>query len=437
MLRQLRVRGYKSLLRCEVEFSPLSVILGPNGAGKSNLLDLLHLLSRLATAETVREAFEGHRGRPLEAFHSAKGFGAAAYQELLGKDRLSFSVECDLELHPRIMDDINRSLEEREKIVETKVPYTRVSERLLRYSLVIAIHPKSGELFVIDESLRPLKQDLQPKADSVRKPFFEREGGNSENRRFVARIERQAHPRYFDGMRPRTLLSELTDPVYHPHVVAAARELASWRVYYVEPNQVRTEIGVQAADEPGRDGRLLAAYFYALKQRSPATLKGIVKNLRELVAGFHDLDVRVRDGLLELVALQADGTEFPGRLLSEGTLRLMCILGIGVAPSPPALVGYEEPENGVNPARLGHIAQMLRTAVEQREDGPQFILTTHSPLVCELLPERLIICDWEAGRGTTFRSLDIPADTLFFKDELVRALDGGTAALPRIPDRLL
>ncbi len=435
MLRQLRVRGYKSLVDCKIDFGPPSVILGPNGAGKSNLLDLLHLLSRLAAAETVREAFEGHRGRPLEAFHSPKGFGAASYDELLGKERLAFSVECDLELHPRIVDDINRTLEEREKIVETKVTYTRVSERLLRYSLVIALHPKSGELFLIDESLRPLKRDLRPKADSVRKAFFELEGGKSEQGRFVARIERQAHPRYFEGSRPRTLLSELTDPVYHPHVVAAARELASWRVYYVEPNQVRTEIGVQAADEPGRDGRLLAAYLYALKQRSPATLKGIVQNLRGLVAGFHDLDVRVRDGLLELVALQEDGTEFPARLLSEGTLRLMCILGIGVAPSPPALVGYEEPENGVNPARLGHIAQVLRTAVEQREDGPQFILTTHSPLVCELLPERLIVCDWQAGRGTTFRSLDIPRDTLYFKDEVVRALDGTTAALPPVSDR--
>jgi hypothetical protein len=73
--------------------------------------------------------------------------------------------------------------------------------------------------------------------------------------------------------------------------------------------------------------------------------------------------------------------------------------------------------------------------VEQREDGPQFLLTTHSPLVCELLPERLIVCDWEAGRGTTFRPLDIPRDTLFFKEEIVRALDGTTTALPPVPDR--
>lgn len=421
MIRSIRVKGYKSLVDCEVSFGRVSVVLGPNAAGKSNLLDLIGLLSRLVSRETVRDSFEDHRGRPLEAFHSHEGFGSGAYDRMAKRDRMRFEVECDLELHESIVSDVNESLEKRERAIGSSTAYTRVSEKLLRYRLVIGLHPASGELFVADERLQALKANLQPKADSTRKPFIDLEQAAS-GPRFVARIERQGHPRYFDPDRPRTLLSELSDPVYHPHVVAAAREIASWRVYYVEPTQMYRPVAVQSADEPGRAGELLPAYYYTLQQKHPASLKGITRNLRELVSGIEGLRVDVRDGLLELVAVHEGGAEYPARLLSEGTLRLLCILGLSVSPHPPAVVVYEEPENGVNAARLDLIAQIIKSAARRR-GGSQFIVTTHSPLLCQMLPEQLIVCSWSRAEGTKMRPFPWDKDTMFFDSEIVRALD--------------
>jgi len=436
MIRRLKVRGYKSLADCEIDLASMSVVLGPNGSGKSNLLDLIALLSRLASRETLRDAFEGHRGRPLEAFHWPQGFGPRGYQAILRQERVSFWVQCDLELHPRIVSDVNRTLEEREQAVGAKAAYTRVAETRLRYELEIALHPRSGELFVVDEKLQALRKDLEPKADSVRPPFFEKKTTEGGVPRFVARVERQSHPRFFDAGRARTLLSELSDPVYHPHVVAAAREIASWRVYYVEPARMRAEIGVQSAEEPGRSGELLAPYYYFLQERHPAALRGVVRNLRDLVPGLLDLRVEVREGQLEIVTTHEGGAEYPARLLSEGTLRLLCILGIAVAPSPPALVVYEEPENGVNPARLDLIAQILRNAVEVRPDGPQFLLTTHSPRVCSLLPEHLVLSAWDSRRGTLFQRLAWDRDSLYFEEDVLRAIDGqgASAVAEKVPD---
>lgn len=401
----------------------MTVILGPNGTGKSNLLDLIGFLSGLVRRDTVREAFQGHRGRPLEAFSSPRGFGSDVYESLLKQERISFEVECDLELHPRIVEDVNRALEQREEVSGTRTTYTRVTETRLRYSVEITLHPKSGELFVTDESLRALRKDFEPKADSVRAPFIEKEHANGRDR-FVARVERQSHPRYFEAERVRTLLSELSDPVYHPHVVAASREIASWRVYYVEPDRMRNEIGVQSAEDPGRSGELLAPYYYFLQEKHRPTLKGIVRNLREIVPGVEDLRVDVREGNLEMVSIARGGAEYPARLLSEGTLRLMCILGIAVAPSPPAVVVYEEPENGVNPARLELIARILRNAVDVRHHGMQFLLTTHSALVCDLLPEHLVTCRWDPESGTRFEEFPWNPDMLYFRDEVERSLDG-------------
>ena len=431
MLRRLRVRGYKSLVDCSIDLEPVTVLLGPNAAGKSNVLDLLGLMSRMASRETLRESFEGHRGRPLEAFHSKDGFSEKSYRRILEEKRVTFSVECDIELHPRIVDEVNAVLQEREAAVKAKVPYTRVTEHLLRYRLEVALLPRSGDLLVVDECLQALRQDLEPKSVTSRAPFIELQQDNPTGKpRFVARIERQGHPRYFEPDRPRTLLSELTDPVYHPHVVAAAREIASWRVYYVEPTRMRAEVPVQAADDPGRSGELLAAFYYSLQQRHPSTLKSIVRNLRDLVPGLEGMRVDVREGLLEIVTTHEGGAEFPARILSEGTLRLLCLLGISVAPSSPAVVVYEEPENGVNPARLDLIAQIIRTATE-RPGVPQFVLTTHSPSLCNLLSQHLLVITSDRVQGTSVRAFDQDRDTLYFEHDLVRAIDGYTMGAKR------
>jgi predicted ATPase len=431
MIRRLRVRGYKSLRDTAIDFEPVSVIIGPNGVGKSNLLDLVGLMSRLVSRETVREAFDGHRGRVLEAFHSPDGFGPEAYSDLLVRDQLTFEVECDLQVNPRIVAEINQSLEGMEKLRGTAAPYTRVTETLLRYSLAVTLHPRTGELLITNESLRSLKKNLEPKADSVRSPFLEKKHDARGQERFVARVERQGHPRYFEPERPRTLLSELSDPVYHPHVVAAAREISSWRVYYVEPSRIREEVGVRAAQDPGRSGELLAPYFYFIQQKHPAVLSGINRNLQELLPGVGGLKVHVREGILDLVVVQQSGAEYPARLLSEGTLRLLCVIGISVAPAGPAVVGYEEPENGVNPARLELIARIVRNAAQVRSDGPQFLITTHSPLVCKLLPHHLVLCNWSKESESRFRVPDWRHDSLYFENEITAALDDETDDVTR------
>lgn len=431
MLRRLRVSGYKSLRDCEFRLQPITVVFGPNGAGKSNLLDLLGLLSALVSRDSIGDAFAEHRGRPLEAFHSPKGLSPVGIQDLLSREKVSLRVECDIEMHPRVVEAINDSLKERESTEGAERPYTRVTERHLRYTLEISARPKTGEMHVSDESLVALTADGVPKAG--RKPFLEA-GMVGGRRRFTARVERQSHPRYFDGMRTRTLLSELSDPVYHPHVVAAAREIAAWRVYYIEPTRMRGENPIQGAPEPGRHGQWLAAYYYFLQGKQPATLRSIVRNLQDLVVGIRDLRVDARgEGLLEIVATQTGGAEFPARVLSDGTLRLLCLLGIVVAPSPPPLVVYEEPENGVNPARLDRIAWFLRNAALQRKDGMQFLVTTHSPLVCELLPDALVRCAWDIDHGTRFDPFPWKPDTVFFSAHLRAAIDG-SAPISRVAE---
>ena len=64
---------------------------------------------------------------------------------------------------------------------------------------------------------------------------------------------------------------------------------------------------------------------------------------------------------------------------------MLGLLALAGAKSPPALVGFEEPENGIHPRRIELIAELLttRTALGQT----QYIVTTHSPLLSDRMPD--------------------------------------------------
>ena len=374
MIRRIRLEGYKSFADATLEAAPLTVIFGPNDAGKSNLLDAFDLLSQLVEVDSLKKAFDAtlHRGRLVEAFFSPKGFGEEGLEDLKRRGTLELTLTVDFDLQDQVRARINAQLAKREEIEQTKVAYTRVVETYLRYRISLRYDYASGEPFVADETLIPLTKVGQPRVS--RNAFVELD---KQHRRFVARIERQSHPRYFDTNRNRSLLSEISDPVYHPHVVAAKEEIRSWRSYYVEPSLVRRESGVHGADDPGRHGEDLAAFYWKLKHEHAKRFRVASINLQRLVPSLRGIEVREVRGTLDPVILQANGAEFPFRLASEGTLRLLCLLGIAVAPVAPSMVAYEEPENGVQPGRLDILAHILREIAEGGRT--QVILTSHSP----------------------------------------------------------
>ena len=400
MLRRIRLRNYKSFVDAELEAGPLTVIFGPNDAGKSNLLDAFNLLSELVEVDSLKKAFDPrtHRGRILEAFHSPFGFGEEGLRRIKDRAQLELELEVDIHLQENTREKINALLKERERLAEAKVAYTRVVENRLRYRVGLRYDYESGEPFVFDEKLAALNQAGEEKQS--RNPFID---FDSHKRRFIARVERQSHPRYFDPNRNRTLLSELSDPVYHPHVVAAKEEIRSWRSYYVEPSLVREESGVHGADDPGRHGEELAAFYWKLKHEFPSRFKTLSLNLQKLIPSLQAIDVRQAQGTLHPVIINRGGAEFPFRLASEGTLRLLCLLAIAIAPNAPAMVAYEEPENGVQPGRLDILAEILDGLAKRGQT--QVILTTHSPTFLERIEGgELINCK----RDREGRSIFVP-----------------------------
>ncbi|MCP4548395.1 MAG: AAA family ATPase [bacterium] len=391
MITRIYISGYKSLREAEIrDLSRLVVLFGPNAAGKSNFLDALDLLAHLAGDDTIAAAFHRHRGnrqeRPSPIHWFFHGFdGPEPENELI--------FEVDLDLHGRIMDQLNRELESREQEAELKRPYTRVTRSKLRYRLILRYSKAARTLNVHHESLVPLRKDGTPHESIA--PYIRHDEGSG---RISVKIERQAHPRFYDLPRRRTLLSEIGDAVNHPHLVAAARELRSLRVYYVEPLRMRESVNDVEATDPGSHGENLASFYHWLRREHDLAFKNLIHNLGRIIPGIRELSVKEGvEGFLELWISEANRGEFPAALVSEGTLRLLCVLGIAATPAPPSLVGYEEPENGVNPARLREMLSILENAADSAT-GTQFILTTHSPAVIDALHGAIkILCEQSDG----------------------------------------
>ena len=85
-------------------------------------------------------------------------------------------------------------------------------------------------------------------------------------------------------------------------------------------------------------------------------------------------------------------------MLSEGTLRILGLLALAGVGETPSLVGFEEPENGVHPGRIRLIADLLKTRASLGQ--AQYIVTTHSPFLADLLPDESLFAVRRIDRRT-------------------------------------
>jgi hypothetical protein len=91
---------------------------------------------------------------------------------------------------------------------------------------------------------------------------------------------------------------------------------------------------------------------------------------------------------------ERDGTVYPARSLSDGTLRFLALTVIDMDPAASGVICLEEPENGLHPDRIPAMLRLLRDIAcdPVSPAGPdntlrQVIVNTHSPAVVSQVPD--------------------------------------------------
>ena len=249
--------------------------------------------------------------------------------------------------------------------------------------------------------------------------------------RLHLRMEGQAHPTYFERFLDHSILSKPLYPPHYPHLTAVQQELSSWLFFYFEPRErMRAASPVKEVRDVGLMGEELAAFLNTLRATNPRQFAAIEKALRLYIPTVDGIEVDVSPVGEAEIRIREGGRSVPARVVSEGTLRILGLLSIGSMAAPASLIGFEEPENGVNPRRIRLIADYLRSRSESHQS--QLIITTHSTLLADLLPQESLY----ACRKSDGQTLIEPFESfgMFKPGDIEEAMDAEerTAASERI-----
>jgi predicted ATPase len=349
---------------------------------------------------------------------------------LLARDSATFSMEVDVELSEQVVASVNRQIKEMKQVrrdddesteglrtngskAKSPRPLAIVRETNLRYRIEIEIRPKSGILRVADEYLAALNERGEP--TGKRSPFLSRERD-----RLHLRMEGQAHPTHFERYLDHSMLSKSLYPPHYPHITAMQQELANWYFFYFEPRErMRAASPAREVRHIGLMGEELASYLNTLKVLNETQFRAVEKALQLIIPAVTGIEVGVNNlGEVDLKLREGERL-IPARVLSEGTLRVLGLLALTGAKDPPALLGFEEPENGIHPRRIQLIAKLLKSRANAR--NTQLIVTTHSPTLLDLIDNKsLFLCRKDDGETTIERLDESP---LFKSGRVAEGLD--------------
>lgn len=178
-------------------------------------------------------------------------------------------------------------------------------------------------------------------------------------------------------------------------------------------------VGIQDTGEPPTldpEGSSLAALLDYMLRRERSRFDSFTSSLLGRVPGVIDIHIGTPHPSQRRIELQLEnGTFKESESISVGLRAMMFYLALAYHPKPPQLILIEEPENGLHPARLKEVVELLRSITRGEHCGraAQVVLTTHSPILLNYI-------DPEHERVLVFR----------------RETDGSRTAVPVETDRI-
>jgi len=367
LIQHLHVSGLLSFGNkgIDLPMRKLNVLIGPNGSGKSNLLEVINLF---------REA-----PSPL---HSIAGpiLDDGGIQEWLWKEGsqgegapMTAIVAC--------------------QVASGKKGVSYKHElRIDNYGGVVGLSSES-----IAEMATGRKKDRQvySRIEGFGAVLWTKPGGLSRKLR-DSRLNSGA-----------SILAQIRDPGRYVVLNYLQEQYSSIQLYrnwsFGPYAQMRKPVRPdERQDRLARSAQNLAVVVQAMDAR---TKKKIIAGLQTLYPGIQGIQAKpVAGGSLLLYLEEDGGIEIPASRLSDGTLRFISLLVILHDPKPPPLIAIEEPELGLHPDVLRHVAELLMEASERT----QIVVTTHSRLLVDCLqddPESIVVCEKHDGESV-FERLD-------------------------------
>jgi predicted ATPase len=328
-LSRVEIHAFRSLYAAELSLKPLTLIIGPNASGKSNLFKALRFL-HVGVAGDVKEWRDYDAQWDDLLWYGKTDEGARPS----GIDLTITFGESAIEYHAAfhnggtIQVGLERVVMLGAQPPTPKVRMERVNEEVtLHNSLAVAVRSPG---FLVLRDIGPGRQDATSQF------------------------------------------------IY--------QKIAGWRFFAVDPARAResrfvppdpTEVPPLEADASN-----LSAFLYALRRLRPHDFEAVLDavhrsiDLPQDILVEHDAERGGRQARYRFIETPFGAERpIPPESMSDGTIRLLAHMALLLADETVKLACLEEPDSGLHPSLMLHLADALRQAAAER----QVIATTHSP----------------------------------------------------------
>ena len=328
-LLSLRVRNYRAIKELDLTLTPLTVLLGPNGSGKSTVFDVLAFLAECFDVGLTKAWDKRGRLKELRT-RGAEG-------------PITIEVQYQEPGYPRITYHLEIGEQGSRPVVQREWLSWRRGE-----------HGKPFRFLDFEHGAGRVWKGETPFTDEADQREEERLG------------------------KPDTLaVSTFGQLANHPRIMALKEFLTGWYISYLTISDTRNQPEAGPHERLSRSGDNLPNVIQYLKERHEDRLNEILATLRQRVPRLDSVsaDPMPDNRLL----LRFKDTPFAEPILakyaSDGTMKLLTYLTVLHDPTPPPIIGIEEPEHHLHPRLLPELCEECRSAAGHS----QVLVTTHSP----------------------------------------------------------
>lgn len=345
MLREVRIKNYKSIDKLKLELGRVTVLIGENGCGKSNILEAIALASAAADDKLDNEFLASRGIRVTEP-----RFMRSAFE----KDNLTKEIKIDL---------IGNDQQPFSCVLENdNSPYSKWLNKIDFYTFLVPV------INFINDNKNHLENtfNLQEKYE------------NDPNKLSIEQASQELKLRELVKSRDKILQS-----LQRHSKMFAIREFI---IYSPESQALRTFEKEGQIQPLGINGEGLFKLLKVLSSENQEQLNEIKKKLK-LIDWFQDFEAppnlsNIQNSLqIKDRYLDSDLAYFDQRSSNEGFLFLLFYFALFISDITPKFFAIDNIDASLNPRLCRRLIEELVQLAKKNDK--QVILTTHNPAVLD------------------------------------------------------
>jgi len=363
MINNIRIKNYKSLKNFEMNLLPLNVFIGPNNTGKSNILSAFSFFQKVISISPWYQPWKDAGFNRI--MHGFEDIGEISFG-------FNFSIKNS---ESDDLFEYNIAFQKTEDAIKIK------SEHLSQNNIIL-IDVNYGTGFYLNNK----KEKVNVGIDAIVLSFLQ-----------TLRTEKLFHEIY--------------------------KYINDWLFSNVVPSIIIKEISEPETDYLMKyDGTNFDCVLDSISRMNVKAFTKITDFLKISFKEFDNLQFSIYNKILYLWWVEKPFDHMVSKSsLSDGVIKILQLLALIYNPVNPYLIAIEEPENYIHPGLLQRFAEEIRELSKRS----QILITTHSPVLVEFMPEEsLIMVDKEEGATVWQRFSSEKEEIGEYKGRILKGLWG-------------